>query len=127
MQETYEKVNKRRYTRVPFLRRAVIEVGRMEYEVQCLDISLRGILLTRPPGVVWRLEQAVNIRIMLSIRESIYMMCVVSHIDDDVMGCACDSMDLESMVILRKVLEYNLPESTSFNRELAELIRSGNK
>ncbi|MCY0964758.1 PilZ domain-containing protein [Parathalassolituus penaei] len=117
-------MNQRRFTRVPFLRRARIETRGYQMDAQCLDISARGVLLVRPPEVDWALEQHIRITIVITERESILMDCSVAHIDDDVVGCACDSMDLESLTVLRRVLELNLPDSVSIHRELAELIRS---
>ena len=118
-------MNQRRFTRVPFLQRATIEIGGERMEVQCLDISARGVLLVRPPESDWALEQHIRVTLVLGEREQIIMECSVAHIDSEVVGCACDSLDLESMIVLRRVLELNLPESTSFHRELAELIRTG--
>lgn len=116
-------MNQRRFTRVPFLRRARIETRGYQLDAQCLDISARGILLVRPPDADWALEQHIRITIPIAEREVITMECSVAHIDDEVVGCACDSMDLESLTVLRRVLELNLPDSVSVHRELAELIR----
>lgn len=118
-------MNQRRFTRVPFLQRAVIETAGQRMDVQCLDISARGVLLVRPPEAEWALEQHIRVILALTDREQIVMECSVAHIDSEVVGCACDSLDLESMIVLRRVLELNLPETTSFHRELAELIRFG--
>jgi hypothetical protein len=116
-------MNQRRFTRVPFLRRIRIDTRGVQMEAQCLDISARGVLMVRPADVSWALEQHIQISMDLGEREQIVMECSVAHIDDEVVGCACDSMDLESMTLLRRVLELNLPEPASIHRELAELIR----
>jgi hypothetical protein len=52
------------------------------------------------------------------------MNCSLVHIDDDVVGCACDSMDLESQQVLRGILETSLEVPSQINRELSELISS---
>jgi hypothetical protein len=46
------------------------------------------------------------------------------HIDDDVVGCASDSLDLESEATLRYLLETSLEVPSQVNRELSELIAS---
>jgi len=113
----------RRYSRVPFLRRAHIETRGQTMEVQCMDLSLRGVLLVRPVNVDWQLEQHICFTLVLGEREEIVMDCSVAHIDDDVVGCACDSLGLESMTTLRRVLELNASDPSQIQRELAELIR----
>tara|TARA_R110002167_G_scaffold2226_6_gene11402 strand:+ start:5335 stop:5706 length:372 start_codon:yes stop_codon:yes gene_type:complete len=116
-------MNQRRYTRVPFLRRVQIETRGQRMEVQCLDLSLRGVLLARPMESNWALEQHIQFVLTLGDQNQIVMDCSVAHIDDDVVGCACDSLGLESLTLLRRVLELNLPEPSHVQRELAELIR----
>ena len=116
-------MNQRRYTRVPFLRRAQVEIRGRTMEVQCLDLSLRGVLLVRPVDEDWRLEEHIRFTLTLGERDQIEMDCSVAHIDDDVVGCACDSLALESLTLLRRILELNLPDPGQIQRELAELIR----
>lgn len=116
-------MEQRHFQRVHFFQRVQVTTNQQRLETHCLDISLRGILLVRPEGVDWRLEQHIRITLVLSEEESIEMECSVVHIDDDVVGLACDSMDLDSMTTLRKLLEYNLEDPDEMHRELGELIR----
>lgn len=116
-------MNQRRFTRVPFLRRAQLETRGQRLDVQCLDLSARGVLIVRPDEVDWKLEQQVRIILSLGEREQIDMDCSVAHVDGDVVGLACDSIGLESFTLLRRVLELNLPDSAHVQKELAELIR----
>ena len=88
-----------------------------------MDLSLRGVLLVRPAEEQWSLEQHIRFTLTLGEREQIVMDCSVAHIDDDVVGCACDSLALESMITLRRVLELNSADPSQIQRELAELIR----
>lgn len=117
-------MEQRQFQRVHFFKRAHITTHDQRLETHCLDISLRGILLVRPENVKWHLEQQLLVTLLLSEDETIEMSCSLVHIDDDVVGCACDSLDLDSMTTLRRVLEYNLKNPNDVNRELAELIRS---
>lgn len=117
-------MEQRQFTRVHFFQRVHVTANDQRLETHCLDISLRGILLVRPEGVNWPLEQRVRVSLVLSENETINMECSLVHIDDDVVGCACDSMDLDSMTTLRRLLEYNLEEKAKMDRELGELIRN---
>jgi hypothetical protein len=121
---TKTSLNQRRFTRVPFLHRARVDLAGEEREVQCLDLSLRGVLLVLPEGANWALEQPICVTLTLGDSEQIRMECSVAHIDEDVVGCACDSMSLESLTVLRRVLELNLPSPEQVHRELAELMRA---
>lgn len=113
----------RQFQRVHFFQRVQVSDNLHTQETHCLDISLRGILLVVPENTQWSLEQQVKVVLQLTEDESITMMCSVTHIDDDVVGCACDSMDLDSLTTLRRLLEYNLQDPAEVNRELGELIR----
>ncbi|MDK2778418.1 MAG: PilZ domain-containing protein [Pseudomonadota bacterium] len=117
-------MDQRQFKRVHFLQRVQVETGGEVLETHCLDISLRGILLVRPVDVNWKLEQQLNVLLQLSETEQISMQCSLVHIDEDVVGCACDSLDLDSMTSLRRLLELNLANPEAIHRELGELIRS---
>ena len=120
-------MDQRKFKRVHFLQRVQVETEGKVLETHCLDISLRGVLLVRPENVNWRLEQQLRVLLQLSETESIEMRCSLVHIDEDVVGCACDSMDLDSMTTLRRLLELNMHEPEGIHRELAELIRNGGR
>lgn len=117
-------MEQRQFRRVHFLQRVLAETQGKQYETHCLDISLRGILLVRPEGVNWKLEQPLKVMLTLSADEQIEMLCSLVHIDDDVVGCACDSLDIDSLTSLRRLLELNLADPLAVHRELAELVRS---
>ncbi|MAS25862.1 MAG: PilZ domain-containing protein [Oceanospirillaceae bacterium] len=116
-------MDKRQFERVHFLRRVKVATEGDVLETHCMDISLRGLLLVRPERVNWRLEQQLVVTLELSDDQVITMNCSLVHIDEDVVGCACDSMDLDSMTTLRRLLELNMPDPSAVDRELAELIR----
>jgi hypothetical protein len=116
-------MDQRQFKRVHFLNRVQVETNGQVLETHCLDISLRGVLLVRPESANWKFEQQIKVTLQLSETDIIEMICSLVHIDDDVVGCACDSMDLDSMTALRRLLELNLADPSAVNRELAELVR----
>ena len=119
-----QPTEQRHFQRVHFFQQVKVRVGEQVFETHCLDISLRGILLVKPEGASWPLEKEVLVTLTLSDQEVIEMHCSVAHMDDDVVGFACDSLDLDSMTALRRLLELNLSDPDGINRELGELIRS---
>lgn len=116
-------MNQRHFQRVKFCDQVYVKADDACLETSCLDISLRGMLLARPGNVEWALEQPLLVTLILSEQESIEMNCSIVHLDDKVVGCVCDSMDIDSMSSLRCLLEYNLSSTEQVNREFGELIR----
>lgn len=112
----------RRFKRVSFLQKVEVKVGEEYYETHCIDISLRGILLVLPTGAQWKIEQKLDVRMTLTPEEIIEMQCTLMHLDDDVAGCKCDSLDIDSLTTLRRLLELNLANPQEVNRELADLL-----
>ncbi|WP_300427099.1 PilZ domain-containing protein [uncultured Thalassolituus sp.] len=117
-------MEQRQAKRVHLFQRVQVDDGTNVLETFCLDISMRGILLVLPERVNWHLEQALKITLTTEAGEVLMMNCSLVHVDDDVVGCACDSMDLESQQVLRGILETSLEVPSQINRELSELISS---
>lgn len=115
-------MEQRQAKRVHLFQRVQVDDGAQVQETFCLDISMRGILLVRPERVNWQLEQSLRVTLTLENGDILLMDCSLVHIDDEVVGCACDSMDLESQAVLRGILETSLEVPSQVNRELAELI-----
>lgn len=116
-------MEQRRFKRVGFLQKVEVKVGEQYYETHCMDISLRGILLVRPAQAEWQTGQTLDVRITLTPEEMIDMHCTLMHLDEDVAGCKCDSLDIDSLTSLRRLLELNLANPQEVNRELADLIQ----
>ena len=115
-------MEQRQAKRVHLFQRVQVDDGAKNLETFCLDISMRGILLVIPENVSWQLEQSLKVTLTLEDGGVITMDCSLVHIDDDVVGCACDSMDFESQEVLRGILQTSLEVPSKVNRELAELI-----
>ncbi len=113
----------RRFKRVSFLQKVEVDIAGQYYETHCIDISLRGILLVLPANAQWQTGQELNVRITLTPEETIDMQCILMHLDADVAGCKCDSLDIDSLTTLRRLLELNLANPQEVNRELADLLR----
>lgn len=114
-------MDKRRTERVHLFQRVQVDDGSQTLETFCLDISMRGILLVLPEDVQWEEGLTLSLSLVSESGGTIKMNAKLVHIDDDVVGCACESMDEESEKTLRQVLESGLVVPTQINRELAEL------
>ncbi len=88
------------------------------------DISLKGALLQVPPG--W--QGAVGEHCYLKLRlggdpeMTITMWGRVTHIDGRKIGLLCESIDLDSITHLRRLVELNAGDPALLERELTALV-----
>lgn len=116
----------RRFSRVPFDAPAYFSLESVDYEGELIDISLKGVLIHLP---VVAPATAIGKVVKISIGESdspipIYMTAVCVHLDENLMGFDCQTIDLDSATFLRRLLEVNLGSEDQVNNELTALIQS---
>lgn len=115
---------RRRYTRVHFECDAAITQGDARYEVHIVDISLNGVLIETPPDYQLKADQPINVEIQLSGDITITMCTHMAHSGDQVLGFRCDTIDMDSMTHLRRLIEFNMEDPEACERVLDELIIS---
>jgi len=120
-----EFVEKRPFSRIDFRAPAIIRQGDQQWSTEVLDISLKGVLLALPDEVVLDTEQAIELEIRLNEQIEIDMRCRIAHRENDHLGLACQTIDLESIQHLRRLMELNLGDVAAMERELSELIAPG--
>lgn len=88
------------------------------------DISLRGALLEVPAG--WQGNAGDRCQLHLRLGgagdEEIAMSARISHVEGRKLGLACESIDLDSITHLRRLVELNSGDPTLLERELAALL-----
>ena len=113
---------RRRFHRIDFDAEVEIALGDNNWQAQLLDISLKGVLLTKlghyhlPPTATFLAK------IVLSDQTSIAMSAQVVHQTTDQVHIACVSIDIDSISHLRRLIELNLGDADAAERELSELI-----
>jgi len=122
-QENAEQ-NRRRFSRIPFEASVTLNSPKGKWTAKLLDISLNGALISRPQGWIENHEA----RIMLEIHppgDQFYIRMEVEpmHVEKERIGLRCIHIDLDSVSHLRRLVELNIGDDTSLNRELGELIR----
>jgi len=113
---------RRRFHRVLFDSPARIKDKGVEFITTLLDLSLNGALLIRPDD--WKTESGaiVDLTILLDDKETrIRMQASVAHLAPDTLGLRCESIDMESIGHLRRLVELNLGDADLLNRELESL------
>lgn len=114
---------KRRFSRIPFDAEARITGPGLDITAQLLDISLKGVLITRPDNWQGKVGEYYSLELTLDSTDAVISMdIVVMHEDDERIGCKCEHIDLESISHLRRLVELNIGDETILDRELHALI-----
>lgn len=113
---------RRRFSRIDFDARVEIAQGSKYWQAQLLDISLKGVLLAKMASFQLQPKIPVLVKIILSDLTSIAMSTRVVQETGEQLRLACDSIDIDSIAHLRRLVELNLGDEKAVGRELSELI-----
>ena len=115
--------NRRHFTRIPMDNEVTLACGAQQWKSQLLDISLKGALLATPEDF----GECPNCscRLMFLLNETdvtIMMVGNIVHHEGGQLGFRCDSIDLDSITHLKRMVELNIGDENLLERELGELI-----
>lgn len=89
------------------------------------DISLKGALLEVPPE--WKGETGEHCYLKLRLggdrNMAITMWGRVTHIDGRKVGLLCESIDIDSITHLRRLVELNAGDPMLLEREMSALVQ----
>ena len=97
-------------------------VGGKHYETLLIDVSLKGALTKIPQD--WHANEEELISLCIHLDDAgavINMQCHIVHTEDNAIGFHCQSMDMDSITHLRRLVELNLGDPDLLERELAAL------
>lgn len=121
--EVSNTIERRHFTRIPMDNTVTLACGANQWESQLLDISLKGALLTRPNDIVECPECSCRLMFLLNETDvTIMMVGKIVHHHDGQIGFRCDSIDLDSITHLKRMVELNLGDDKLLERELGELF-----
>lgn len=94
-----------------------------QVHAQLLDISLKGALLET--GVDWpgKPGDECQLNLGLALGSNITMWTRVMHVEGRHVGLRCESIDIDSITHLRRLVELNSGDPSILDRELANLTR----
>ena len=113
---------RRHFWRSVFQSPVRFSMGGAPLAARLLDVSLKGALLevpqpyTGPVGGKGRLEFDLGEGVSISMQTS------VAYARDEHVGLHCDSIDLDSITHLRRLVELNAGEAGILDRDLANLV-----
>ena len=114
---------KRRFQRIQFDAPCEIYWQDDMQTAEVLDISLKGVLVSRPAGWAASEGEPCEITIHLNDHESAIVMAVtLRHLEPDRLGFKIEYIDLESASHLKRLVELNLGDAELLERELFHLI-----
>ncbi|MBT9568410.1 MAG: PilZ domain-containing protein [Thiobacillus sp.] len=119
--------DQRRFTRVPFVASVLLDIFPDQYACTLVDISLKGALIERDQ--VWETSIGTPCSLTVELVEggtSIHMKGSVAHCERGRLGIRCADIDLESMTVLRRLIELNLGDEAVLNREIQSMVRASN-
>jgi len=119
-----ENVERRRYTRINFNSNVILEQNSEHCEASLLDISLNGLLIKTPEYYRIDVAQPLEVHIELADDAQISMRVSLAHSSSEVLGFRCESIDLDSIAHLRRLVELNLTDKNAAERILAELLQA---
>jgi hypothetical protein len=119
-----ESSNERRqFSRVGFAAEAeLIQEGNLVH-AELIDISLNGLLVRTPQEYEFRTDIPCCVQIRLSDDTVIQMQVALVHSGSQCLGFHCTSIDMDSIIHLRRLIEINLNDPGAAERILAELVR----
>ncbi len=123
MKEVEAARDRRRFWRAAFEARARLMTRDGSQVVKLEDISLKGALIQTAQVDGLRKGEDCQLHLDLSVDTRIVMWMTVVHVEGRNVGLRCDSIDLDSVTHLRRLVELNAGDPALLERELSALSR----
>lgn len=114
---------RRRFWRANFHSGARLLTDGEECTVQIEDLSLRGALVTLPDGVSVKPDERCRLQVQLAAGVVIMLWGRVAHLKDRHLGIRGESMDLDSVTHLRRLIELNVGDPVLLEEEISFLLQ----
>ena len=115
--------NRRQFTRILFSTKATLTVEEQIYPVSIHDISLNGALVTMPGADESLKRKFGELTFEFDQDEQVTMYIAVVHIQDNDIGLQVNAIDIDSISILRRMIELNLGDQEQLHKELSQLTK----
>jgi len=114
--------DRRRFKRIAFDALTTLTQGNQQWKVTLLDLSLKGLLVSRPAD--WAADPTVPFAVAITLGEDapIAMEAELRHDNNGQLGFQCTHIDLDSISHLRRLVELNLGDEAELERELSALV-----
>ncbi|HNH34903.1 MAG TPA: PilZ domain-containing protein [Rhodocyclaceae bacterium] len=123
MRDGEQAKDRRRFWRAAFDARARLMTRDGNQVVKLEDISLKGALVQTGTAASLKAGDDCQLHLDLSIDTHIVMWMTAVHVEGRNVGLRCDSIDLDSVTHLRRLVELNAGDPGILERELSALTR----
>ncbi|MDF2178011.1 PilZ domain-containing protein [Aliiglaciecola sp. CAU 1673] len=114
--------NRRQFTRIVFSAPGELRQGAKKWHCSLLDISLKGVLLTKPEKFEVKADEPVLLVISLpGMANSIMLEGLIRHQEEEQLGIQIKMIDIDSASSLRRLVELNVGDDALLKRELEAL------
>lgn len=117
--------NRRHFWRAHFHSPVQLAAHGQVTEADLYDISLKGALLKVPEGWTGKCGDHCQMRLNLAADATISMGATIAHVAGRRVGLHCDSIDVDSVTHLRRLVALNSGDPRILDRELATLLTEG--
>jgi len=116
--------NRRQFTRVLFSIKAELKINEQCFEATIHDISLNGALVSIDAQGQSLQRQLGLLSFYLDDPQMLITMNVaVVHQEEHEIGLQCNGIDIDSVSLLRRLVELNLGDDAQLHKELSQLTR----
>lgn len=114
--------NRRQFWRAHFQSPVQLAAHGQVIEADLYDISLKGALLKVPEGWAGKMGDRCQLRLNLAANATISMGATIAHVAGRRVGLHCDTMDVDSVTHLRRLVALNSGDPKLLDRELVALL-----
>ncbi len=114
---------KRQFNRIAFDAPVTLHDDGNEWKSKLVDISLKGALILRPDN--WKQNNIDDFKLSIQLDNSdseINMEVKLAHTEKEQIGFLCKHIDLDSVTILRRLVELNLGDEQLLDREISNML-----
>ncbi|EWH12186.1 hypothetical protein DS2_00645 [Catenovulum agarivorans DS-2] len=120
---------RRHFTRIFFAIPAQLSNKQNCWDVNLIDLSLKGALVSLPENNqqanLQSQSEQTNFELIFELPNSdvtIEMQVTIAHIAQSYIGLECKQIDIDSAAHLKRLLQLNMADETLLSRELENLI-----
>jgi len=114
-------IDRRKFKRLHFESRMQLFSGTQAWSCEIIDISLKGVLFSKPSDWTGGIKDVYRLSISLSDSPSISMSIIVVHVDGNTIGAKWDRIDVDSFSRMKRILELNTTEKNLISKEISFL------
>jgi hypothetical protein len=119
-----QSAERRLFQRIKFVNDAALSIDDQHFSCRLMDLSLKGALVSVAPGCNLSIGQKGRLSFDLGDPAHLILMEVeVAHLEQTHLGLHCLHIDVDSISHLRRLIELNMGDAESLNRELKSLIQ----